>query len=1220
MGLEHLLPDLTAAAPSAELPGLKLPALVNGTWARTLPSKCRGCPKAAADHKIWERVGINTLAPRACYQELIDIADEMRTYPRTLGIIGQLMNRIASGIYNDYSVGEHPTASTYTWRVASASGNRITLYYEAGREDPRALQYLYTYENPDWEPGSETEDRYITDVYESGAPVMGLVTLNAASQLAYHGGWIVRKLIVDENLQIGDTFQIEFWNPIGPGVATEIMPGHEGEDIEATLAVYMLAHENIPALRDAYPLFCLQDVYYITSPTNGVHLIDGKRLRKPTANPAWCRGHKYVTGTGWVDDAAIVAGVYIAHNGSGYNSYVDLTSVDLTDVAWVRIECWVESSSALAIPIGQDRCKWSQYDPSWGWHCALRGTLEALGAPGIAWLETYKEECYQTKCPGYTEDEPDTPLAQNVWRALTHAHLWRLEQYYAGEEEMHLSRPAWPNGFPGLGAAAGFGLDLPGGIFPTIECELGMGGWPARKIATDGSVALVAGAEILTANKDGGEMRQDTTSTWPDFGPGGDNISSRVFEGGPAGTAVSAANDPHRLARQCSASSGVDKAMYGGEIYGSHGRRIRWTDYTLWLPKTDAGSGPVEDTDGTYRRGAWNAKFQAVSEGDPTTVYRWRWDLKKSLRYDRILDGQGWPIAVNTATVHTASLAGGALTLALAHKTFTGSIQTGPGEETEFYFQQGGGNVAAMDQAGRIRNWKCEQSHIGAGRGLGYIRPGSVISFEHAAFNGTILAGLRLLVTEAVACGSALTDTWIPPTVVYGGTSDEYYDAWIAPMDSEGGLPDGHRTIFNHLDQIKCADEAFGIVAAYLAEQGATALNNKTIYVYENPCAYPGVCALTHTPWTGGEPGSDQVVSADDYAFLGASGIIYGKTELAAGDCYHAAVKIADNRWLAEASEFHALRTYAERLMDCLALSFTPISSPPTGLQATVWYSYSERFAPESVHDSEADPNGDWDVTYSESYVPRTPDNYLATGATPASDAEWSVLMAYTRSCGLVLTRYPFRVGQLDRSPWNAAIESAAANLSIANFQRITQRITYDWTKVSSGQWIVASEPVVETSAPASLGITQIVVEGGEFREQILDVGGGGGTIVDGAIKNAVLTSLTQAMAANANKCTAFGMLVTGPNGITPMTEVNQSFMKALMNDLMVDNRSYEWIEDAFFGSWIAVSGTVDLTRYEWSITFGLDQYHCSLGPDLVTLHADAAMGGAPPPKQTPLA
>ena len=802
--LAAIIPDPAGlGVANAEFPGVPAPALTSALFVRNAPAACASCDKRISEHKVWETLGLWTrpgYGDKAAQLELIAPGNAQREAARVLQSLSQLMHLIANGIFSStvYGIDYRPPSSAFDWEVDGVSGTTVTLKYQTGDSDPRNVSWMATRENPDWAPGSETEDRYETFTYHGALRPRGILTMNFPSQLSGHYGWVVKKFVVADDLAVGGTFQIELEMGIGSMATSKML--NQTAAIRATYSVYLNANENQVIPRDCLPQWVAYQEITLTAGelSNTVILfLASAAVRLPSGAEPWWLGVYVLRVGGWTADAALALLVSTENDGAGgVNSNIDLTAYDLDGVLAIKIECFADSDSADAINAGQDRCQWAyqDYSESWGdveaatgryYYCAAGEALRALGAPGTAFLDLFQPRCCLSECPLYAQDYPTDANDADMWTSIILAHPWLEWQPTPGYPVFALARPGAPSGAPGLASLAGMDLFTHPGYHAVMRPAFQSGGWPQIGVTVVDGQTLMALYSGLAFQVWAGQTLL-TPATWPPYGPGG-NLWARLSESIPA-AAAGDTDDPHQLFRGQVMGAIPDLAKYNLLRMGTLGTFQRWADYTLWFPvvPTLTAGQTFTTADGVITAGWWDSKFRAQGAEDINTVYRAMIQFTKSARGHRTSaqEAQAYGGLATTATIKSAALADGALTAALAHKMTSATTQTAtPQTEISTTWMQGATNVAAHESC-RPQNYGSGLATLGPSQ-TGFVRAGCAIGFDNAQFDNTILAGKRFLMTAAKACGSAVTDSWKPDarTEKHGARLEGYYFVQYATLD-----------------------------------------------------------------------------------------------------------------------------------------------------------------------------------------------------------------------------------------------------------------------------------------------------------------------------------------------------------------------------------------------------------------------------------------------------
>jgi hypothetical protein len=680
---------------------------------------------------------------------------------RVLQSIIQLLSLEMHGVYQSEAMlinGQTPSVTCGGWPVDSASGYQMILRWVEGTTDPRNFTFTISTPNPEYIPGLPGEDPYEQQTAGGGLPGRGTLHVSANSPLRHHAGWIVKNFDIPEGFTLGDAFTANLETPIGSAAAS-LRPGQTGP-VTAAYHLYTIGYEPHIHPRDHYSFFGVFRTKYFAAPAAGVLTLEAaERVKKTDSNYAWFKAWSLVNGQ-WTA-LSLDSRVKNFHTETGYSSTLDLTDYDTEGITWLKVKYLLESPLAKAICAGQDRCKWSYYDPtgSWGvadsqgrkFYCQNRGALMALGEAGETYLANYKPACYQTTCPLWTEDTIDNPLEALVSQ-LTHSLPWLAVQLAPALDLWELMR----NGTPSLLSLVGPAFFPPQGYHQVRDLSIETGGYgPIKTFTEDGHQVAhqFPGLEFLTHADDGSNPDLADQDTWPDYGVVGNNWA-RLTDLGSA--AASDSNDPHRIDRAMAMATGPDVDMYYGHIGGGNNQsRQRTRTFDLFCPVVAAGSEPAafcNNAGGYVQRGTWDAEYNEVEPDDPLIEFRTRIHLARL--------GPGG--AVRSATIKSASASGGYVGVRLKNGMVAASSITSP--ESEFYsvWMQGGTNVALPDWW-RVRNYMSAQDFVGPGRARGFIRRGMAVKVADASLPaGSPLKGHKFMVKSARACATGDKDDYRP--------------------------------------------------------------------------------------------------------------------------------------------------------------------------------------------------------------------------------------------------------------------------------------------------------------------------------------------------------------------------------------------------------------------------------------------------------------------------
>lgn len=771
---------VTGASGAADFDQVEFPSLVSGSFTRNKPAACQGCPNSLTTHRVWSDVSIGpALTSELWMTELIGIGNKLRENWRRQASYQTLMHRIAYGVERPerYPNGPNAISQEWDWELDSISGDEVTVKYQAGDDDPRAVSFNEQTLNPDWgqlDGGGNPEPKWETTAITAALSTYGVLTFEAPSRMRFHGGLVVKRIEVPSPFIVGSTFKFHVFLTSGLSLANAAAkwPASSGTAIRVKYRVYALYPENWPAIRDDLPMFVVPKTVDIENAQQQVYTLEtGSRVRPPKAGTDWFQAWT----TGPLAEIDLDDELQIVHSGSGsgYDTKLDLTArAELTGET-IRLLYYIESGEDYAVSGGQDRCANSACDcsGSWGeadaegrrWYCALRDSA-SLAA-------NFKRECMQTGCSGWTPDAPTHPMAQDLMKMLEKGVPWRAIETDVATGDYQLIR--WEA--PGLGALAGMdlGLDETGWhqkIRMYYPFDVLLGRW-ARRSSVGGFVFGIGGDLFLAWKKVGQMPDLAKADTWPDFGPCG-NLYSRLLEYGTE--VASDANDPVRVERGRLMLGRINLVAYGGGVSGQNGEFQRLgsnTNYRAYFPNLAAGAGAQAFDDGTFTR----ADFEMLG-----VTYKWKITLSGGIRYDRsgsdAFGGLETSVTIKRASWDEQT---GVLTCWLVNGSVRASRVGGEvGEEIETVWKQCGENVDLPDPF-RVMNWACDQSRRGP-------RTGKVHAGHCAKFPGTLgdnIQARKFWITAARAGDSGQTDSWVPES---DGPSFRYRAGGYVHIDYTG--------------------------------------------------------------------------------------------------------------------------------------------------------------------------------------------------------------------------------------------------------------------------------------------------------------------------------------------------------------------------------------------------------------------------------------------------
>jgi hypothetical protein len=604
-----------------------------------------------------------------------------------------------------------------------------------------------------------------------------------ASLLKYYGGgyeggggWIINHVELDnpDTFAVGGTFRIYLDTPISAALL-EHWPGEEANEITVGILDYGVAAEPDLNPRDSFPLFCKQigddpkAPILINNPQQQIYTIYQGKAQHPNGNWPLIAAEWVVSGgSGGYVVVDLDSRFKTVREGGGWLTKLDLTTYTPVG-AYIKLIIWGESADYDAVCTGQARCKWcrADYTNSWGvgapegykYYCSQRAALLALGSTGEAFLALFNWDCYQTGCPMFFEDAADNPLAP-LRSALTHDLPWRTSQYREGLAQLKLER----SGFSAMRFLAGDNLYVASGYHVLIDyLAIGLlGSWPQLLELASGYQATW-GFEWKNENALGQTPNFGDSSSWPDFGPAGNHMTTRLNDAGDVATDT---NDPIKALRSMLMAGGVDWGKYSGNVLGEQGVFQRKSLQHRFTPLIQEWfNQPQHFYCGQLTRQWMDANGTVQAERIYSTVYEWLLEYSATGVYS----GGGTQVTVDAVV----PISGGKLGLWLKHKPESAaSISGGNQCDVGSTWMQGGGNVA-LPPWGRVNNYVARQNHTGPGR-HGYVWPGMALRLTSGTFTGTLYDGAMFKVSHAEPCKEGRTASWLP-------TSNQQIQVFTAP-------------------------------------------------------------------------------------------------------------------------------------------------------------------------------------------------------------------------------------------------------------------------------------------------------------------------------------------------------------------------------------------------------------------------------------------------------
>lgn len=767
--LDGAIRDLIGIATNDEF-GLPVPD--DFPFARVLPDECRRCIKNTdGTHKPFCKIGTDASPTRTQTQALIDHNNETTLQMMELQSHSQRMHLGTNGMkdYPALFIGDQYMIKTFDYELVGASGGEVTLKMRAGDTDPRALPYSYP--NPDYISGAETPDEPATLIAYKAMCGRAMIRFNSPSALRMWDGWVFDEVIVGSSFTgaTGQTFKVHIEGGATLLMAATKFPTTDTTTITATILQYPVTNSE-PWIhqRLIYPLYAKATEKALDSPTAALTTLESNR--------------RIVYGTFSATDQdgaalSLSSLVVTTQNASGWSTSIDLTGYDLTGITAIICAYKIESADATGVVCaGQSKCKYCVYDPtgSWGdpdgsggsFYCAKRVEVkESDTADSTSILGRFNTDCYQHGyCPHFAKDAPTNPLAAVEQLLYSFPYLARTP---VGQPTM-LSR----QGVPGMMSLCSGLMGIPDGKHEGKVYTWATGGW---------AKASVYGDELFRDDGLHLQRQNDTrqvpyflnTATWPNYGPGGDNITGRKneYNGSPG-----FGEEAQVLSRDC------DVNPYSLTVTGSPGKRQRFrTGATIYIPA-------IGTEDGVYRnghlinRGFWDSDFQPCAEGSET--YKVKITLAAGF-------WSKFGEQVTTCVVDSVFTSGGVLGFYLRHKSVQQTIDipdTGgdPGDTIEVtkYWKQGATNVAVPEV---FRPWNYTGNQTFHGPGVNYARAGHILETPD---------GHRVWISYAKACyDSSHVGSWDISKTTPGSDTEErdYYAGNVSLSEAAGiQLPLAH--------------------------------------------------------------------------------------------------------------------------------------------------------------------------------------------------------------------------------------------------------------------------------------------------------------------------------------------------------------------------------------------------------------------------------------------
>jgi len=768
--ISSILETLDAVDPNTEFDGLPVPGASVFPFARVLPDQCQGCPRSA-DHKVFSAVGINANPTRTQQEALIEHSNQITRHVMKLQSIVQQMNLGSAGMvnYSALTIGGQNMLSAFTYGVTAVSSTTVTCQFRTGDTDPRAIPYQYP--NPDYVDPVTTPTEPATLTKYEAMQARGIIKFNDPSSLRNWAGWIFKNVTVGSGFSAsnGDTFTITFEDEdLDMSLALTKSPTTSGSDITVTIYQWPVTNAEPWAYqRLIYPMFAKETTKKIT-PYSGVISLSSQRIVYGSFSAVDQDGNAL----------SLSGRVLVNHTGSSLN----LVGYDLTGITSIVMTYMLESSDETGVTAsGQDRCKHCTWDPSGSWaddgefYCAKREELHDLGASGDAILGNFVDDCYQWgTCPYFEEDSPSNPMEAIEALVVSYPYLERTP--LGGT--LTMSRIGCPSMISLVDGIIG----TPSGQHETRNLS-GSGGWN-RVESVSGTLYRDRGLQVLRQAADRSVPYFLNTSTWPELGPGGGNMSGRLDEYGATVGASMSAEKLIERSQIVSRDVDVKIGATGLVIDGGFGRRQRFRSGEIWIPDIPLDTTSVRNGH-TIERGYWDDEFNACSEGS------------ESYRIKITLADPYWAKYGGTVTTVKAraglffgSPYGSIVGLYLEHKTITSMIDVpdpggDPGDMMEISetWAQGMTNVAGPEI---FRVWNYDNDDSIQGPGKNYVKAGHCIE----------VGGHKLWITTAAPCASAsYKGSWNPANTTPGSDAVElaWYEANVRPTDSAGiAWPIGH--------------------------------------------------------------------------------------------------------------------------------------------------------------------------------------------------------------------------------------------------------------------------------------------------------------------------------------------------------------------------------------------------------------------------------------------
>ena len=741
------IPYYTAQAMDSDtVPGLKLPHGTTGqasfSWERVCHAVCEGlaCAKRSS-HMGWSDIAPDN--PLAIQQDLCAWSNFHNEVLRCLQAANTLAALTTVGVAdygtgNGLSINNLPVSVNFgPFTLVGAGGDTLRCQFTTAN-DPRTMGFANFINNwANYQEGDPTSPGYYEEISLVTMLHMGVANLGN-STWSGRGGFICYALDIEEIDGTGHGyFTLQSATPIGDN-SRLLNPNDTGQPVQLWFRSYYGASEPIQQrVRDAYPLFCMQQTWVQSNPSATTYTC-WERPHAPIYTAAKVLIEKQVGGT-WVVFSESAGRLKNVPSGSDYNSVLDLSGLDLSGISSVRVSAWVRDDSVPGNVNGLNICQrccanaredytqsigqqetWTSSSDIHNVYCARWPSLNAGEKTAFG-----GSHCLNGNCRFFTLEGGAPTNHLDAMNDVVLASPFKFQRMQVFDPD---SGQFFRIGCDSILSNTGVALSAAGGIYLNAAYDYVCGGWEKRSFYSDPStgnqrVALVGGFEpgSASAQKTNLDNADSTTTNDPD------GAFTRLTRG----------------------RAGVH--VFSHAISGALGSCLRFRQTTVFFPEIP---GTQIFPDGKVTIGAWDANGEPQIGGTPhfqTKIeiqHGIQMRKKTNIRLSNVL---------KSAVLQAKTAITGGWRLHLQHPGTPLAIPSSGGDVDDVVSRFFGGSIALPPDASRLTNWGCPDSIVGGSSA--YAAAGCALSFDHPSLTA-FQKSLRFKIIRAKSCDSVQGANW----------------------------------------------------------------------------------------------------------------------------------------------------------------------------------------------------------------------------------------------------------------------------------------------------------------------------------------------------------------------------------------------------------------------------------------------------------------------------